>query len=235
MVIKMREKKNYEQVIGIKTFFNVLKRNIISIIGFTIISLCGSVLAFKVVIPSKYKTSGQFYNNYMITTEVLTTLTSAIKSDAVLTNSIEKLQEKNIIHSDGTLITKNEITNNIAIPSSNKTNYLTISYTYKEKQIICDILNVVLDETVTYLRDDLKNGAFLKLSVYKYSTDVIDITNAKQKIISFGLIGFVLAYLTSFVIDVKYDLVFDITDAKEISMHVMEMDYSERKENKKNE
>lgn len=235
MVIKMREKKNYEQVIGIKTFFSVLKRNIISIIGFAIISLCGSVFAFKVVIPNKYQTSGQFYNSYMITTEVLTTLTSAIKSDTVLTNSIEKLQEKNITHSDGTLITKNEITTNIAIPSSNKTNYLTISYTYKEKQIICEILNTVLDETVTYLRDDLKNGAFLKLSVYKYSTDVIDITNAKQKIISFGLIGFVLAYLTSFAIDIKYDLVFDIADAKEISMNVMEMDYSERKEKQKNE
>ena len=233
MVIKMREKKNYEQVIGIKTFFSVLKRNIISIIGFAIISLCGSVFAFKIVIPNKYQTSGQFYNGYTIITEVLTTLRNTIVSDTVLSNSVNKLQENNVFHNDGTLITKKEIADNLIIPTANKTNYLTISYEYKEKQIICDILNTVLDETVTYLRDDLKNGAFLKLSVYKYSTDIVDVTHAKQNTIALTLVGFVLAYAVSFVIDIKYDLVFDITDAKEISMNVMEMDYSERKEKQK--
>lgn len=231
----MNEKKNYEQVIGIKTFFSVLKRNIISIIGFAIISLCGSVFAFKVVIPTKYKSSGQFYNSYTIVTEVLTTLRETIVSDTVLSNSAQKLQENNVFHSDGTLITKSEIANNLEIPSANNTNYFTISYTYTEKQIICDVLNTVLDETVTYLRDDLKNGAFYKLSVYKYSTDVIDATHAKQNTIALTLAGFVLAYAVSFVIDVKYDLVFDITDAKEISPNVMEMNYVERKEKQKNE
>lgn len=235
MVIKMKEKKNYEQVIGIKTFFSVLKRNIISIIGFAIISLCGSVFAFKVVIPNSFRTSAQFYNGYLITADVLTTLRETIVSDTVLSNSVNKLQENNVSHGDGTLITKKEIADNLLIPTANNTNYLTVSYEYKEKQIICDILNTVLDETVTYLRDDLKNGAFVKLNVYKYSTDVADVTNAKQNTIALTLAGFVLAYAVSFVIDIKYDLVFDITDAQEISTNVMEMNYSERKEKQKNE
>ena len=235
MVIKMNEKNNYEQVIGIKTFFNVLRRNIIAIIGFTIISLCGGVFAFKVVIPTKYQTSAQFYNSYTITTNVLKTLSDAIISDDVINSATKKLQEKNIVYDNGKVVTKKDILNGISIPSSNKTYYLPVSYTCNNKKIICDILNTIMDETVTYLRDDLKNGAFTKLSVYEYSTEAMDITNSKQKIALFTLVGFALAFATSFVIDVKYDFVFDIADVEEISPNVIEMNYLERKEKQKNE
>lgn len=231
----MNEKKNYEQTISIKTLFSVLKRNIISIIGFAIISLCGSVFAFKVVIPSKYQTSAQFYNSYTITTNVLKTLSDAIISDDVLNSATKKLQEKNIVYDNGKVVTKKDILNGISIPSSNKTYYLSVSYTCNNKKIICDILNTVMDETVTYLRDDLKNGTFTKLSVYEYSIEVKNVTNSKKKIAIFTLAGFILAYTASFVIDVKYDLVFDVTDAQEISPNVMEINYSERKEKQKNE
>lgn len=173
-------------------------------------------------------------NKSNIITTVLSTLTDAFKSDIVLDTVIVKLNEDNIKHNNGKAITKNEILSGISLPASNNSSFVTVYFTNYDRNTIQTILNTTFDCVIDYLRNQVKKSEFADLNVSKKASIPVDISNTKQKIIVFTIIAFTVAYLLSFFIDIKYDLVYDMSDIMDLNTNVLDLNYMERKK-KKNE
>lgn len=228
----MKEIKEYDKTITFFTLFKVLKHNLVSILCFTITFLLCSTIALTSFVPRKYRTTGQLTNKSNIITTVLSTLTDTFKSDIVLDNVIVKLNEENIKHNNGKAITKDEISSGISLPASNTSSFVTISFTNYDKSTIQTILNVTFDCVINYLKNEAKRSEFSELNISKEASTPVDISNTKQKIIVFTIIAFAVAYLLSFFVDIKYDLVYDANDVRDLNTNVLELNYIERKKGK---
>jgi len=206
-----------------------LKRNILSILCFSLIFLgCGTFYDLQIK-GRTYKTSAQIFNKTAITTTNLNTFTISFKSDLVVNRTVEKLNEDKIYHKNGSPFSFKDIYDNVVIPTSNNSTYITISLVGKEKNNLKDVLSTYLNVAIDYLKNETGKIEFSNMSVFNNPSDPIDVSHFKQNMIIYILVGFCISYLTSLFIDYKYDLVYDQNDIKNLSTNVLELNYTENK------
>lgn len=231
-VVIIMEKKQYYKRFEFVTFFKVLKRNLISILVFDFVFCLFGFVYLNFFTPTIYQTSSQLDNKRTITPALLNVISASLKSDDVLDEVILKLQSQDIYQGSYYTITKNEIKDNLILPQSTNSAYLVISYRGKHKEFLKDTLFTILDIGINYIQAQTNQTELNELKIFDEPTEPVDISNNKQKLIIFGLTGLVLSYGVSFIVDYKYDLVYDIGDIKDLDTNVLELNYTERKKEK---
>ena len=228
-------KNKYDNRITLTKMFYELKKNFISILCFSITCFLMSSFALAKFTTNRYVTTGQVTNKFNITTTVFSTIRDVFKSDIVVNRTVNKLAENNVIHANSDKITKNEVANGISFPNNNNSFCLTISFYGKDKTTICATLNTMIEVAIDYFKNDLKRGEFTNLVLSREASSVSDASNKKMKAISFTLCAAVVSYMISFMIDYKYDFIYCSNDIKDLNTNVFELNYDERKKNKKYE
>lgn len=208
--------EKYEKKITLISLFQSLKRNLMSIVTFTVFFALLGFTCFKVASPQKYQTTGQLNNKFSITTTVLNTLRDTLKSDLILYRVEEQLESDGIKHKDGSVITQKELSSGLIIPSSNNSFYISISLRGTDKTTLKTSLETIFDVTINYFKTELKRGEFTELRVTKSASNPIDVSNIKLKTACFGFIGFLAAFAISYLFDYKRDLVAEVEDIKQV-------------------
>lgn len=230
----MKNVNVYEKEITISSMWASLKNNFIKILCFAFVFICFGTIYINVT-PKSYKTSGQLVNKTVITTATLNTITGAIKSDDVLDATISCFLDNGIYHKNGSTITRNELVSSLVIPSSNNSCYLEISLISNDSSWMQRGLNSLLDETIKVLKNGDYSINFSNIGIASKATNPINISNSNKKMIFLIVSGFALGMFVPFVFDLKYDLINDVIDVKNLcGSNVVEFCYAKgKKENGK--
>ncbi len=219
----------YTKFITLKSLKQVFIKHFYFIIVFTLLVLGIGTIGFTKI---TYKSSAQLINGQVLTNSSVNTFKIAFKSNLIINRIEENLSNNGIYHKNGSKITADEITEGLEITSSNNSTYIYINFTGTDKSILKDTLNASLTEIINYFTKEDNKAQFYGLKIFNEPSEPVDISNNKQKILIFGFLGLTLSYCISFIVDYKYDLVYEINDVIDLNTNVLELNYTERKQEK---
>ena len=220
--------KVYEKSFGFNSLIRIFKRNIVSILIFSLICFLTSTLYSFVFLEKKYESSGQLVNGVNVTGTVLNTFIDTFSNEDIFDEVVQKLQEENITNDNGSLITKSQIYGKYSIPKTNNSLYIEIALTCNNKHADI-ILNKTFDIIINYLQNEAKRGEFSKLSISKSASSPTCVTSSFKLVTIFTLFGFLAALCISVIVDFKYDLIYDIEDIHDLNTNAFELNYSTRR------
>ena len=226
------KKKEYLKQFKLILFIKVMKHNIVSILTFTFAFITLGIIYLNAFVKTTYQSSGRLDNQKALYPTLVNTMRTAFLSDFVINQVETNLIEQSVLHGNGNAITKVELQNGLIVPTSSDSAYITISFRSQDKKIVKPTLEVIFDVAIEYIANQTNHSDFNKLKVFDEPSEPVDISNNKQKILIFGFLGLTLSYCISFIVDYKYDLVYEINDVIDLNTNVLELNYTERKQEK---
>lgn len=189
-----------ESGITLKDIFYIIKKNIIVILSIIVaVLIVGSVYTFKIQKPV-YQSSAEVMvsasssdiegQNYSLASYLTNTFVAYFKSDLVLDEVVNKLNEQNIT------VTTGELKNNLDISIVNDSLILELDYTSPSINNSKIILNTIIDTAIEITNKEniselLKN----KIMVFSYGKDGQRVSKTMMNLALSLVIGVVIAFL----------------------------------------
>jgi Mrp family chromosome partitioning ATPase/capsular polysaccharide biosynthesis protein len=135
--------------ISLYDLWMMVRRNIYSIIYFTVLGLVLGLVYTNMIVTPEYTATAyvtpQRPSAAAVPSQTLTTITTDIKSNAVLQAAVTLLDDDDVTHANGNPITLAEIAAGLTTSSTTTSYRITISYVSMEQDIAVPIVNAVIE------------------------------------------------------------------------------------------
>ena len=226
----------YSKNVSVKTLFIAAKRNFVTIIYFFLVFLLLGVGYANFVSEKIYQSSGQIAkeNGYFNAAEANNFITENLQSTNFCEILATKVLENGLRHSNGNPITTSEIKSNLKLPAAGEKSIYEISFSNSDKLIIKGTLDVILNESVTLLKEKYPAN-FGKIYVSMNASTPVKVSNENKYYIAFSVVGLGLGYIVSFTKEMVYDSIDSINDVKLLADRAFNIEYSNKRGGKKND
>lgn len=189
-----------ESGITLKDIFYIIKKNIIVILSIIVaVLIVGSVYTFKIQKPV-YQSSAEVMvsasssdiegQNYSLASYLTNTFVAYFKSDLVLDEVVNKLNEQNIS------VTTSELKNNLDISIVNESLILELDYTSPSINNSKIILNTIIDTAIEITnKENISELLKDKIMVFSYGKDGQRVSKTMMNLALSLVIGVVIAFL----------------------------------------
>lgn len=189
-----------ESGITLKDIFYIIKKNIIVILSIIVaVLIVGSVYTFKIQKPI-YQSSAEVMvsasssdiegQNYSLASYLTNTFVAYFKSDLVLDEVVNKLNEQNIT------VSSSEIKNNLDISIVNDSLILELDYTSPSINNSKIILNTIIDTAIEITnKENISELLKDKIMVFSYGKDGQRVSKTMMNLALSLVIGVVIAFL----------------------------------------
>lgn len=189
-----------ESGITLKDIFYIIKKNIIVILSIIVaVLIIGSVYTFKIQKPI-YQSSAEVMvsasssdiegQNYSLASYLTNTFVAYFKSDLVLDEVVNKLNEQNIS------VTTSELKNNLDISIVNDSLILELDYTSPSINNSKIILNTIIDTAIEITnKENISELLKDKIMVFSYGKDGQRVSKTMMNLALSLVIGVVIAFL----------------------------------------
>lgn len=189
-----------ESGITLKDIFYIIKKNIIVILSIIVaVLIVGSVYTFKIQKPI-YQSSAEVMvsasssdiegQNYSLASYLTNTFVAYFKSDLVLDEVVNKLNEQNIS------VTTSELKNNLDISIVNDSLILELDYTSPSVNNSKIILNTIIDTAIEITnKENISELLKDKIMVFSYGKDGQRVSKTMMNLALSLVIGVVIAFL----------------------------------------
>lgn len=189
-----------ESGITLKDIFYIIKKNIIVILSIIVaVLIVGSVYTFKIQKPV-YQSSAEVMvsasssdiegQNYSLASYLTNTFVAYFKSDLVLDEVVNKLNEQNIS------VTTSELKNNLDISIVNDSLILELDYTSPSINNSKIILNTIIDTAIEITnKENISELLKDKIMVFSYGKDGQRVSKTMMNLALSLVIGVVIAFL----------------------------------------
>lgn len=189
-----------ESGITLKDIFYIIKKNIIVILSIIVaVLIVGSVYTFKIQKPV-YQSSAEVMvsasssdiegQNYSLASYLTNTFVAYFKSDLVLDEVVNKLNEQNIT------VTTGELKNNLDISIVNESLILELDYTSPSINNSKIILNTIIDTAIEITnKENISELLKDKIMVFSYGKDGQRVSKTMMNLALSLVIGVVIAFL----------------------------------------
>lgn len=189
-----------ESGITLKDIFYIIKKNIIVILSIIVaVLIVGSVYTFKIQKPV-YQSSAEVMvsasssdiegQNYSLASYLTNTFVAYFKSDLVLDEVVNKLNEQNIT------VSSSEIKNNLDISIVNDSLILELDYTSPSINNSKIILNTIIDTAIEITnKENISELLKDKIMVFSYGKDGQRVSKTMMNLALSLVIGVVIAFL----------------------------------------
>lgn len=189
-----------ESGITLKDIFYIIKKNIIVILSIIVaVLIVGSVYTFKIQKPI-YQSSAEVMvsasssdiegQNYSLASYLTNTFVAYFKSDLVLDEVVNKLNEQNIS------VTTSELKNNLEISIVNDSLILELDYTSPSINNSKIILNTIIDTAIEITnKENISELLKDKIMVFSYGKDGQRVSKTMMNLALSLVIGVVIAFL----------------------------------------
>ena len=189
-----------ESGITLKDIFYIIKKNIIVILSIIVaVLIVGSVYTFKIQKPI-YQSSAEVMvsasssdiegQNYSLASYLTNTFVAYFKSDLVLDEVVNKLNEQNIS------VTTSELKNNLDISIVNDSLILELDYTRPSINNSKIILNTIIDTAIEITnKENISELLKDKIMVFSYGKDGQRVSKTMMNLALSLVIGVVIAFL----------------------------------------
>lgn len=189
-----------ESGITLKDIFYIIKKNIIVILSIIVaVLIVGSVYTFKIQKPV-YQSSAEVMvsasssdiegQNYSLASYLTNTFVAYFKSDLVLDEVVNKLNEQNIT------VTTGELKNNLDISIVNDSLILELDYTSPSVNNSKIILNTIIDTAIEITnKENISELLKDKIMVFSYGKDGQRVSKTMMNLALSLVIGVVIAFL----------------------------------------
>lgn len=189
-----------ESGITLKDIFYIIKKNIIVILSIIVaVLIVGSVYTFKIQKPI-YQSSAEVMvsasssdiegQNYSLASYLTNTFVAYFKSDLVLDEVVNKLNEQNIT------VTTGELKNNLDISIVNDSLILELDYTSPSINNSKIILNTIIDTAIEITnKENISELLKDKIMVFSYGKDGQRVSKTMMNLALSLVIGVVIAFL----------------------------------------
>lgn len=189
-----------ESGITLKDIFYIIKKNIIVILSIIVaVLIVGSVYTFKIQKPV-YQSSAEVMvsasssdiegQNYSLASYLTNTFVAYFKSDLVLDEVVNKLNEQNIT------VTTGELKNNLDISIVNDSLILEFDYTSPSINNSKIILNTIIDTAIEITnKENISELLKDKIMVFSYGKDGQRVSKTMMNLALSLVIGVVIAFL----------------------------------------
>ncbi len=189
-----------ESGITLKDIFYIIKKNIIVILSIIVaVLIIGSVYTFKIQKPV-YQSSAEVMvsasssdiegQNYSLASYLTNTFVAYFKSDLVLDEVVNKLNEQNIT------VSSSEIKNNLDISIVNDSLILELDYTSPSINNSKIILNTIIDTAIEITnKENISELLKDKIMVFSYGKDGQRVSKTMMNLALSLVIGVVIAFL----------------------------------------
>lgn len=189
-----------ESGITLKDIFYIIKKNIIVILSIIVaVLIIGSVYTFKIQKPV-YQSSAEVMvsasssdiegQNYSLASYLTNTFVAYFKSDLVLDEVVNKLNEQNIT------VTTGELKNNLDISIVNDSLILELDYTSPSINNSKIILNTIIDTAIEITnKENISELLKDKIMVFSYGKDGQRVSKTMMNLALSLVIGVVIAFL----------------------------------------
>ena len=131
--------------ISLYDLWMMVRRNIYSIIYFTVLGLVLGLVYTNMIVTPEYTATAYVTPNKAATSAIMTTITNDIKSNAVLQAAVTLLDEDDVTHANGNPITLAEIATGLTTSSTTTSYRITISFVTMEQDIAVPVVNAVIE------------------------------------------------------------------------------------------
>lgn len=189
-----------ESGITLKDIFYIIKKNIIVILSIIVaVLIVGSVYTFKIQKPV-YQSSAEVMvsasssdiegQNYSLASYLTNTFVAYFKSDLVLDEVVNKLNEQNIT------VSSSELKNNLDISIVNDSLILELDYTSPSINNSKIILNTIIDTAIEITnKENISELLKDKIMVFSYGKDGQRVSKTMMNLALSLVIGVVIAFL----------------------------------------
>ena len=189
-----------ESGITLKDIFYIIKKNIIVILSIIVaVLIVGSVYTFKIQKPV-YQSSAEVMvsasssdiegQNYSLASYLTNTFVAYFKSDLVLDEVVNKLNEQNIT------VTTGELKNNLDISIVNDSLILELDYKSPSINNSKIILNTIIDTAIEITnKENISELLKDKIMVFSYGKDGQRVSKTMMNLALSLVIGVVIAFL----------------------------------------
>lgn len=189
-----------ESGITLKDIFYIIKKNIIVILSIIVaVLIVGSVYTFKIQKPV-YQSSAEVMvsasssdiegQNYSLASYLTNTFVAYFKSDLVLDEVVNKLNEQNIT------VSSSELKNNLDISIVNESLILELDYTSPSINNSKIILNTIIDTAIEITnKENISELLKDKIMVFSYGKDGQRVSKTMMNLALSLVIGVVIAFL----------------------------------------
>lgn len=189
-----------ESGITLKDIFYIIKKNIIVILSIIVaVLIVGSVYTFKIQKPV-YQSSAEVMvsasssdiegQNYSLASYLTNTFVAYFKSDLVLDEVVNKLNEQNI------MVSSSELKNNLDISIVNDSLILELDYTSPSINNSKIILNTIIDTAIEITnKENISELLKDKIMVFSYGKDGQRVSKTMMNLALSLVIGVVIAFL----------------------------------------
>ena len=189
-----------ESGITLKDIFYIIKKNIIVILSIIVaVLIVGSVYTFKIQKPV-YQSSAEVMvsasssdiegQNYSLASYLTNTFVAYFKSDLVLDEVVNKLNEQNIS------VATSELKNNLDISIVNDSLILELDYTSPSINNSKIILNTIIDTAIEITnKENISELLKDKIMVFSYGKDGQRVSKTMMNLALSLVIGVVIAFL----------------------------------------
>lgn len=189
-----------ESGITLKDIFYIIKKNIIVILSIIVaVLIIGSVYTFKIQKPV-YQSSAEVMvsasssdiegQNYSLASYLTNTFVAYFKSDLVLDEVVNKLNEQNI------MVSSSELKNNLDISIVNDSLILELDYTSPSINNSKIILNTIIDTAIEITnKENISELLKDKIMVFSYGKDGQRVSKTMMNLALSLVIGVVIAFL----------------------------------------
>lgn len=189
-----------ESGITLKDIFYIIKKNIIVILSIIVaVLIIGSVYTFKIQKPV-YQSSAEVMvsasssdiegQNYSLASYLTNTFVAYFKSDLVLDEVVNKLNEQNIT------VSSSELKNNLDISIVNDSLILELDYTSPSVNNSKIILNTIIDTAIEITnKENISELLKDKIMVFSYGKDGQRVSKTMMNLALSLVIGVVIAFL----------------------------------------
>ena len=189
-----------ESGITLKDIFYIIKKTIIVILSIIVaVLIVGSVYTFKIQKPI-YQSSAEVMvsasssdiegQNYSLASYLTNTFVAYFKSDLVLDEVVNKLNEQNIS------VTTSELKNNLDISIVNDSLILELDYTSPSINNSKIILNTIIDTAIEITnKENISELLKDKIMVFSYGKDGQRVSKTMMNLALSLVIGVVIAFL----------------------------------------
>lgn len=215
----MNNDTKYEKNISLITILEAIKRQVFSILYFTLVfAVCGLIFC-NFIDKKQYKSTIMISNTYSISSTLITNITEKINMDETLSYVTDKLQKGEIFHSNGNLISNSEIKNGLLIPTTvNASFYMKISFVNVDKKILQPVLNTLMEYVTKELNAQFSDTFYLSIS--SQASDPINISNSNKNLLMFIAFGLLLGLAVAIIVDIKMDRIYSKKDTENYAERV---------------
>jgi len=128
----------------------MVKRNIYSIIYFTVLGLVLGLVYTNIIVTPEYTATGTMAMRVSTNTTVLNTITEIARSNAVADLVVTSLDEDGVTKPNGNPIIASDITAGVTATYTSTSLIVTVSYKTEYTEIAVPVVNAVIDATISY-------------------------------------------------------------------------------------